>query len=474
MSTSTHNARHPVLLVDDEVQALRSYETQLIGEGITDILSCTSSDEALRLLEVKSVSALLLDLRLPGMPGQELLRKVAGRWPHIPVVVITGVDDVETAVGCMKDGAFEYLVKPVDPARLLTSMKNARECFELRRENLLLRNSLMGRGLRHPEVFADIVTGDAGMQALFRYAEAIAETSKPVLICGETGVGKELVARSIHRLSGREGELVAVNLAGLDDSLFADTLFGHARGAFTGAEGVRKGLVEKARGGTLFLDEIGDLSVSSQVKLLRLVQEEEYFPLGSDTPARSSARLIVATNRDLKKLLAEEAFRSDLYYRLLLHHLEIPPLRKRRQDIPLLVKHFLEEGSREMGKPVPAVPPGLFNLLGAYEFPGNIRELRSLVLDALSCAEGGRLPLESFQKTVKRSPQPAASRQDPSSLSALYASLDHLPTLQDSESLLIDAALERSGGNQTLAAGLLGISRQTLHRRTRAPRGGRG
>lgn len=463
---STNSARHPLLLVDDEVRALHGYETQLIGEGITDILSCRGGAEALRLLERWSVSALLLDLRLPGMPGQELLRKVAGRWPHIPVVVITGVDDVETAVGCMKDGAFEYLVKPVDPARLLASLKNARECFELRRENLLLRDSLMGRDLRHPEAFAGIVTGDAGMQALFRYAEAIAETSKPVLICGETGVGKELVARSLHRLSGREGELVAVNLAGLDDSLFADTLFGHARGAYTGAEGVREGLVEKARGGTLFLDEIGDLSLSSQVKLLRLVQEEEYFPLGSDVPAKSSARLIVATNRDLKKLLAKEAFRSDLYYRLLLHHLEIPPLRERRQDIPLLVEHFLEEGARELGRPKPAVPPGLFNLLAGYDFPGNIRELCSLVLDALSCAEGGLLPLDSFQKTLKKSPQPVAPRRDTKSLSALYASLDHLPTLKDSESMLIAAALERAMGNQTLAAGMLGISRQTLHRRT--------
>jgi DNA-binding NtrC family response regulator len=466
MSSSTPNAGHPVLLVDDEIQALRGYETQLIGEGITDILSCTSGDEALRLLEAHSVSALLLDLRLPGMPGQKLLRKVTGRWPHIPVVVITGVDDVETAVGCMKDGAFEYLVKPVDPARLLSALKKAREFFELRRENRLLRDSLMGRGLRHPEAFAEIVTGDAAMEALFRYAEAIAETRKPVLICGETGVGKELFARAIHRLSGRKGELVAVNPAGLDDSLFADTLFGHARGAFTGAEGVRKGLVEKARDGTLFLDEIGDLSAASQVKLLRLVQEEEYFPLGSDVPAKSSARLIVATNRNLKQLLAKEAFRSDLYYRLLLHNLEIPPLRERRGDIPLLVEHFLAQGARELDRPVPALPPGLLDLLKGYDFPGNVRELRSMMLDALSRAEGGVLSLEAFRSIPGFSGHPAPPRGDADSLPSLYSSLDRLPTLRDAENALINAALERTGGNRTRAADLLGISRQTLHRRS--------
>jgi DNA-binding NtrC family response regulator len=463
---------HPVLLVDDEVRALRSYETHLIGEGITDVLSCTSGDAALRRLESRSVSAVLLDLRLPGMSGQELLRQVSGRWPYIPVVVITGVDDVETAVACMKDGAFEYLVKPVEPGRLLSALKRAREFFELRRENRLLREGLMGRGLRRPEAFTDIVTGDTGMQALFRYAEAIAETRRPVLICGETGVGKELMARAIHRLSGREGELVAVNLAGLDDGLFADTLFGHARGAFTGADRAREGLVERARGGTLFLDEIGDLSPASQIKLLRLVQEEEYYPLGADVPVKSSARLIVATNRDLKKLLTREAFRSDLYYRLLLHTIEVPPLRERRHDIPLLVRYFLAEGARELGRSEPALPPELEPLLASYDFPGNIRELRSLLLDALSQAEDGRLPLDGFRRIGKSTPA-APGRRDGAGLTGLYESLERLPTLEDSEAMLIAAALKRAGGNRSLAAAMLGISRQTLHRRTRTPRAAR-
>jgi len=473
MRLSTSGDGYPFLLIDDEPAALKSYETQLLGEGITDVLTCGSADAALRLLEERSVSTVLLDLRLPGLSGRELLRQVAGRWPHIPVVVITGVDEVETAVGCMKDGALEYLVKPVDPNRLLTSLKKARELFELRRENRLLREGLMSRELRCPEAFADMVTADAGMHSLFRYAEAIAETSRPVLISGETGVGKELMARAIHRLSGRSGELVAVNPAGLDDSLFADTLFGHARGAFTGAERNRKGLVEQARGGTLFLDEIGDLSPASQVKLLRLVQEEEYFPLGADVPVKSSARLIVATNRDLRKLMAEEAFRSDLYYRLLLHQIEIPPLRKRRRDIPLLINHFLSQSARELNRPVPPLPPGLLNLLEGYDFPGNVRELCSLVFDALSREQGGRLSADSFRKILGLSALPVVSGRDNNSLSELYAPLKELPTLREAEDLLITAALERAGGNQTLAAAMLGISRQTLHRRTRSLRNGK-
>jgi two-component system response regulator HydG len=459
---------HPVLLVDDEPAALKSYETHLLGEGITDVLSCSSGNEALRLLEERSASAVLLDLRLPGLPGQELLAKMSGRWPHLPVVVVTGVDDVETAVACMRNGAFDYLVKPVDPVRLLSALKRARELFELRRENRLLRDGLVGRGLRSPEAFADIVTADAGMQALFRYAEAVAETRRPVLICGETGVGKELMARAIHRLSGRAGEWVAVNLAGLDDGLFADTLFGHARGAFTGADRAREGLVERARGGTLFLDEIGDLSAASQIKLLRLVQEEEYYPLGADVPVKSTARLIVATNRDLKKLLAREAFRSDLYYRLLLHTVEVPPLRERRHDVPLLVRHFLAEGARELGRAEPAPPPELEPLLADYDFPGNVRELRSLVLDALSRAEDGVLPLDGFRRIVKSRPA-APGRRSAAGPTGLYESLERLPTLEDSEAMLIAAALKRAGGNRTLAAAMLGISRQTLHRRTRAP-----
>jgi len=295
-------------------------------------------------------------------------------------------------------------------------------------------------------------------------------TSQPVLITGKTGVGKELIARAIHSLSGRKGSLVAVNVAGLDDTTFSDTLFGHKRGAFTGADRVRDGLIEKAADGTLFLDEIGDLHPTSQVKLLRLLQEREYYPLGADVPRPTNARIIVATNRDLPALQASGTFRADLYYRLLLHRINVPPLRERQDDIPLLVEFFLQSAADELGKARPTPPPELFTLLCVYDFPGNIRELKAMIFDAVSRHESGKLSLSSFQEILQHPPsaEAADSVAAPSTTDTLYASLDRLPTLKESEKLLIQEALKRTEGNRTLSATLLGITRQTLHRRLQA------
>jgi DNA-binding NtrC family response regulator len=409
-----NSADLPVLVVDDEVYALKGYELQLIGEGIENIICCQSGAEALDILSGQRVSLVLLDLRMAGISGEDLLTRVVARYPEIPVVVVTGIDDAATAVRCMKAGAFDYIVKPIEQTRLITIVTKALEFFELRCENILLKESILGRNLQHPQ-----------------------------------------------------GNLVAVNLAGLDDNLFADTLFGHTRGAFTGADRARPGLIEKAADGTLFLDEIGDLSPASQVKLLRLVQEREYFTLGSDNVKKSNARLIVATNRDLARLRDKEKFRNDLYYRLLHHRIEVPPLRQRQEDIPLLANYFIKQAASELSKAEPAAPPELFNLLSVYDFPGNIRELKSLIYDAVSCHHKGKLSLESFKMVV--GDHPAAGIQRPGTLSihSLYASLENLPSLKESEDLLIEEALKRGNGNQSLTALMLGISRQTLHRRAR-------
>ena len=455
----------PVLVVDDEVHALRGYELQLTGEGIEDIICCQSGEEALDLLSSQRVSLVLLDLRMPGISGEDLLTRVVARCPGIPVVVVTGVDDTATAVRCMKTGAFDYIVKPIEQTRLITVVHKALEFYELSCENTLLKESLLGRNLQHPEAFVGIITKNGAMQAIFKYIESISLTSKPVLITGETGVGKELAARAIHNLSGRQGDLVAVNLAGLDDNLFADTLFGHTRGAFTGADRIRPGLIEKAADGTLFLDEIGDLCPASQVKLLRLVQEREYFSLGSDNVKRTNARLIVATNRDLAGLRDKEKFRSDLYYRLLHHRIEVPPLRQRQEDIPLLAEFFIKEAASELGKAAPAAPSELFDLLSVYGFPGNIRELKSLIYDAVSCHHKGKLSLESFKTVIGDRPAAGIHGPETRSIHSLYASLENLPSLRESEDLLIKEALKRANGNQSLTALMLGISRQTLHRR---------
>jgi two-component system nitrogen regulation response regulator GlnG len=313
------------------------------------------------------------------------------------------------------------------------------------------------------EAFAEIVTQDPAMFAIFRYIEAIAPSPQPVLITGETGTGKELVARALHRLSQRPGELVAINLAGLDDALFSDSLFGHARGAYTGADRLREGLLTTAAEGTLFLDEIGDLTIPSQVKLLRLLQDGTYYPLGADQPRQSRARIIVATNADVVPGVAAGSFRKDLYYRLRTHHLQLPPLRSRAGDLPLLVRHFVDAAARVLNKPVPAIPPSLYPLLKTYCFPGNIRELEAMVFDAVTRHKGTVLPLQSFRNAI--GVKPSLNDSELAEPSAAWTFPDQLPTLNEAEKTLITEALARAEGNQGVAAGILGISRQALNKR---------
>lgn len=392
---------------------------------------------------------------------------ITSEYPEIPVIVITGANDVETAVKCIKIGAFDYMVKPVEKNRLIAGVRRAVEIRELQRENRLLKAHVLSDKLEHPEAFSDIVTNSSIMRSVFQYVEAISISPQPVLITGETGVGKEMIAKAVHMLSNRKGEFVPVNVAGLDENVFTDTLFGHKKGAFTGADRARIGLVEKASGGTLFLDEIGDLSADLQVKLLRLLQEGEYFPLGSDVTKRSDARVVVATNQELQTLQESGKFRKDLYYRLCAHHVHIPPLRERREDLPLLAEHFLEKSSEALGKKKPTPPKELFILLSSYHFPGNIRELESMIWDAVSYHKLGKLSLDAF-KTHIRKTQPSMEadfRVPPQTESGIISFSEQLPTLKQAEHLLISEALRRSGGNQAIAALNLGITRQALNRR---------
>lgn len=313
------------------------------------------------------------------------------------------------------------------------------------------------------------------MHSIFQYAEAISRTPMPVLITGETGVGKELIGKAIHQLSRRTGLFVPIDVAGVDDRLFSDTLFGHRKGAFTGAEQSRKGLIEQAKGGTLFLDEIGDLSMESQIKLLRLLQEGKYYPLGSDTPSLTDARMIVATNREIESLMETGNFRKDLYYRLQTHHIHLPPLRERRDDIPLLVSHFLKKAAKTLDKKTPTPPRELFILLGAYHFPGNIRELEGMVFDAVSRHQKGVLSMESFRDRIGHAHTDTAHQtveagQGVKSADSGVIFPHPLPTLKETEQLLITEALERSKGNQTLAAELVGLSRRALYGRLKRAR----
>ncbi len=456
-----------ILLVDDEPAWLRSVALTLErSAGISNIRSCQDSRQVMGLLAEGGVGLVLLDLTMPYLSGEELLGMIAEQYPEVTCIVISGLNQVETAVKCIKLGAFDYFVKTVEEDRLVGGVLRAIRMQQLEQENREVSNRLISGGLRHPEAFSGLVTADPGMLARFAYVEAVAKSPQPLLITGESGTGKELLAKAAHRLSGCKGPLVAVNVAGLDDTIFSDTLFGHLRGAYTGAEQPRKGMIEEAADGTLFLDEIGDLGIPSQVKLLRLLQEGEYFPLGSDRPKRLRARVVVATHANLAAREAAGQFRRDLYYRLRTHQLQLPPLRERRCDIPLLLEHFLAEAAQTLGKKKPTPPRELAQLLATYSFPGNVRELKALVYDAVSLHSSGVLSMDSFVTAIGADtgtvqPLEDGERRNP------FACCQQLPTFSEAAELLVAEALARSNNNQTIAARMLGISQPALSKRLR-------
>ncbi len=457
---------HPVLIVDDEETALAGCELMLELEGIHHTLCLEDSRRVLSTLSDRKVSCVLLDLSMPHLSGEDLLPQIVERHPHLPVIIVTGHNDIDTAVRCMRLGAFDYLVKPVDETQLTTAVRRAMEIFDLRSEYATFKAKVLGNTLENPGTFERFITNNGRLHRIFQYIETIAPTNRPVLVTGETGVGKELIARSIHDASGKTGEFVAVNVAALDDTLFSDTLFGHLAGAFTGGTAPRRGLVERASGGTLFLDEIGDLEMASQVKLLRLLQENEFYPLGADGARPCTARIVVATNKSLSELQSSETFRSDLYFRLQTHHVHIPPLRERPDDLPLLFDHFLEKAAGDLGKRPPAPPKELLMLLASYHFPGNVRELEAMIYDAVSHHRSRMMSMASFKEHIRRhrgnGRSPVGGETAPGAARSPFAFFEELPTLSEAQSLLIDEAVTRAGGNQTVAAQMLGITRSGL------------
>lgn len=454
---------YKVLLVDDEYLTLQTFEMTLHYGGIKNTLRCQDSRKVMSILDSEPVAVAVIDLMMPFVSGQELLKMIGEEYPEIPVIIVTGTNELEIAVECMKDGAFDYMVKPVEDSRLCSGIKRALELRELVQENIALKDQILSDTLNHPEAFSDIITASPSMNSIFQYIEAIAMTSKPVLITGETGVGKELIARSIHRLSGRKGNFVAVNISGFDDQTFADTLFGHKKGAFTGADTARKGLIREAREGTLFLDEIGELSSNSQVKLLRLLQENEFYPLGEDEPVKTDARVLAATNLDPLEIQDSEHFRPDLYYRLLTHHIHVPPLRERQMDLPLLIDFFLEKSAKSLDKKKPTPPDELYALLSTYHFPGNIRELESMIFDAVSYHQSKKLSLDLFKKRIFGDENVKIIKKFDHE--KIFQELDQLPSIKEASQKLIHEALRRTGGNQTMASKLLGISQPSLSKR---------
>ena len=471
--TTQHQQEPPIVLVDDEEEILFSTRTALRAAGITHVETLNDGRKLLSFLEEQGAMAIVLDLVMPHISGAKLLPEITQRFPEIPVIVMTATQEVETAVACMKQGAFDYLTKPVEKNQFVACIQKAMEMHALRRQVGLLKGYLLSDELKLAGNFANIITRSKRMRAIFQYIEAVSLSQDAILVVGETGSGKELLVEAIHACSGRKGKLVALNAAGLDDTMFSDTLFGHTRGAFSGADQIRKGLIAEAAGGTLFLDEIGDLSGASQVKLLRLLQERKYYPLGSDVPRESNARIVCATHQDLEKRMANNDFRQDLYYRLATHKVHLPPLRERKEDLPLLLGYFMEKVASNLNKTVPTPPPELFNLLNSYHFPGNVRELAAMVTDAVAQHQSGILSMQPFEKIIfKKSPDntPSPSQTSVQKENIFSHITAELPTFQEAEDQLLEEAMRRSGDNQGIAAAMLGITRQSLNRRVRLKR----
>lgn len=457
MTPEDNTMGRPILIVDDEPEILLAVDTTLRMAGFSDIITINDSREVIGHMERRIPCLVILDLNMPHVNGSLLLKMIRKTYPRIPVIILTGAIDVDLAVKCMKIGAMDYVMKPVEEQRLVASVRQALTFYNLENKSRVVASGELFKQIKNPQAFSHIITQDEKMHSIFHYAEAIAPSSQPVLIFGETGVGKELIGKAIHTLSKRAGKLVVVNVAGLDDNIFSDTLFGHVPGAFTGAQKARPGLIEQAAGGTLFLDEIGDLATTSQVKLLRLLQEGEYLPLGCDEVRKSDARIIASTNLDLWELERQGAFRKDLIYRLSTHKLTLPPLRDRKVDLPLLLDRFVCQAADEMGKPVPDIPKTLLEQLEQYPFKGNVRELKSMVHDAISRHKKGPISAVLFKGLEAMAATDGEHSEETDD--------DGLPTLKQASAELIEKAMEKTGGNQSAAAKILGISQQALSKR---------
>ncbi|MBD1401229.1 sigma-54-dependent transcriptional regulator [Pelovirga terrestris] len=460
----------PLLMVDDEPAWLHSMALSLkVSAGINNVIRCSDSREAMRLLQQQSCCLALIDLNMPYVNGEQLLTQIRESYPDIAVIIISGMNQIETAIRCVKAGAEDFYIKTDERERVVSGIMRTLKQIELQRQNRELAERLLQREeVEHP-AFARFHTCSGKMHRIFSYLRAIARGYEPVLITGESGTGKELVARSLHQLRCPEKPWIAVNVAGLDDMVFSDTLFGHVKGAFTSADQARKGMIEEAADGILFLDEIGDLAPASQVKLLRLLQEGEYYPLGSDKPRRVRARILFATNQKLKDKVDQGAFRKDLYYRLCAHLIDIPPLRERKEDLPVLMTALVAEAAESFSCAPPLIQQPLLDLLTSYDFPGNVRELRAMVFDAVGRHQDGELSCARFEEVIlpAQDVTPASCDLDATMArgTATIRFGPELPTIKQATQALVNEALQRTAGNQSKAAKALGITPQALNKR---------
>ncbi len=450
-----------ILIVDDELNIRRVLAAMLKREGY-EVTTSADGEQALLVLQKAPVHVVVTDLIMPKLGGLELLKRVSADFPDVPVIVITAHGSVDTAVAALKSGAFDYITKPFEQDELKKVIAKAARAHDLERQNVHVS---AGDGERPP-----LVGQSPSMRSIYEIIAKVADSPSTVLITGESGTGKELVAQALHRGSSRRDKpLIKVNCAAIPKDLVESELFGYEKGAFTGAVGSKPGRFELADGGTLFLDEIGEVPVEMQVKLLRALQESEFERVGGIKTIRVDVRLITATNRDLKALTSEGKFREDLFYRLNVVPIILPPLRERKEDIPLLVHHFIEKYNKRLGKKVERVEDEAMQVLLGYSWPGNIRELENLMERSVLFAEDPEIRASSLPDSLRaRAPGPAVPIAAVGPLGAIAApsgaSMKEIVrhAQAELERELITRALDETGGNVTRAAKRLQISRKSL------------
>jgi DNA-binding NtrC family response regulator len=443
----------PILVVDDDEGLLLSLRAALLSSGLPDPAMVSDARRVESLVEDNQFQLAMIDLIMPNLDGLAVLRQIKQKSPLTECIIVTAVDDVSSAVEAMRFGAYDYLVKPLNLKRVTIAVNNALERYKLHQGIALFEKPKSFADLKQPKAFSKIIAKDNAMAMVFHQAEVCAQSDLNIMITGETGVGKGMLARAIHKLSPRSSSpFVAVNMSTFSHSLFEDNFFGHIRGAFTGADSDRRGFVEAAQGGTLFLDEITELEPAAQAKILRVIEEKEFYRLGSTEIRSADLRILSASNRDINESVAAGRLRGDLYFRLNEYHIHIPPLRRRPKDIIALAMFFLEKHARKNAKKIHRISQDTVKLLTRYPFRGNVRELENIIASSVLAETSDELSVSSVQLLIKDTSESTI----PST---------RFPKLAEIEKQHIIKALQHTQGNRTHAAKLLGIGLRTLQRK---------
>jgi DNA-binding NtrC family response regulator len=451
-----------ILIVDDEVGIVEVLRALFRREGYRVKTACNAA-EAIEALQQDTYQLMVSDIRMEPVDGIQLLEEARVLQPHLAVIMMTAYAAVETAVEAMRKGAFDYICKPFKVDELLLTVQRA-----LSYEQALEENENLKETLKTQFHFSNMVGDHESMRQLYAMVEKVARTDSTILIRGESGTGKELVARAIHASSPRaERPFLAINCAAVPDTLLESELFGHVKGAFTGANRPKKGFFETAHGGTLFLDEVGSIPVNMQLSLLRALQEHEVRPVGAAQSIPVDVRIVAATNEDLENLISQSRFREDLYYRLSVIPIELPPLRDRKSDVPLLVRHFLDGLGEQDGREI-SISPEALAALNAYNWPGNVRELENVISRAGALCDDSRISVEDLPDNVRSAPRPRAHRlSEPAGgeLAALPKGMSLKAFLKEKERTYIQHVLDEHDGDKEKAAKSLGISLATFYRK---------